>query len=111
MDYALEERIGNPDLFTGRKEELGYFLKWIDDIKERKSQSTALLARRKMGKTALIERLFNITYFKNNGVIPFYYEVKETEMWVVDFCKNFFLTFILTLIVLIKCISLYGVVK
>jgi hypothetical protein len=45
MDYALEERIGNPDLFTGRKEELGYFLKWIDDIKERKSQSTALLAR------------------------------------------------------------------
>jgi len=56
MDYALEERIGNPDLFTGRKEELGYFLKWIDDIKERKSQSTALLARRKMGKTAIMKK-------------------------------------------------------
>jgi len=64
MDYALEERIGNPELFTGRKEELTYFLKWINDIKERKSQSTALLARRKMGKTALMERLFNIIYFK-----------------------------------------------
>ena len=37
----MEERIGNPDLFTGRKEELAYFLKWINDIKERKSQSTA----------------------------------------------------------------------
>jgi len=37
MDYALEERIGNPDLFTGRKAELAYFLKWINDIKERKS--------------------------------------------------------------------------
>jgi hypothetical protein len=47
MDYALEERIGNPDLFTGRKAELDYFLKWISDIKERKSQSTAMLARRK----------------------------------------------------------------
>jgi hypothetical protein len=23
MEYALDERIGNPDLFTGRKEELG----------------------------------------------------------------------------------------
>jgi hypothetical protein len=43
MNYALEERIGNPDLFTGRKEELAYFLKWINDIKERKSQSTAVL--------------------------------------------------------------------
>jgi hypothetical protein len=94
MDYALKERIGKPELFTGRKEELAYFLKWIDNIKDEKSQSTAMLARRKMGKTALMERLFNITFFKNDGVIPFYYEVKETKMWVVDFCKDFFLTFI-----------------
>ncbi|MGD2089660.1 MAG: hypothetical protein PVH61_26020 [Candidatus Aminicenantes bacterium] len=94
MDYALEERIGNPDLFTGRKEELSYFLKWIADIKERKSQSTALLARRKMGKTSLMERLFNITFFKNHGIIPFYYEIKEKDVWVLDFCQDFFLTFI-----------------
>ncbi len=94
MDYALEERIGKPELFTGRQKELAYFLKWIDDIKERKSQSTALPARRKMGKTALMERLFNITFYKNDGVIPFYYEVKEMKMWVVDFCQDFFLTFI-----------------
>jgi hypothetical protein len=94
MDYAKEERIGNPALFTGRKDELAYFLKWINHIKERKSMSTAMLARRKMGKTAIMERLFNITFFKNDGVIPFYYEVKETKMLVVDFCKDFFLTFI-----------------
>jgi len=49
MEYAKEERIGNPDLFTGRKAEMEFFLKWIDEIKERKSQSTAILARRKMG--------------------------------------------------------------
>ena len=94
MDYALKERIGKPELFTGRKEELSYFLKWIDDIKDEKSRSTAVLARRKMGKTALMERLFNITFYKNDGVIPFYYEIKEIEMWVGDFCKDFFLTFI-----------------
>ncbi|MCU0284944.1 MAG: hypothetical protein MUF15_00970, partial [Acidobacteria bacterium] len=94
MEYALEERIGNPDLFTGRNEEMTYFLKWINEIKERKSQSTAILARRKMGKTAILERLFNITFFKNNGVIPFYYEIKETKMWIGDFCQDFFLTLI-----------------
>ncbi|MCP5052142.1 MAG: hypothetical protein GY940_33555, partial [bacterium] len=76
------------------KEELAYFLKWINDIKERKSQSTAILARRKMGKTALMERLFNITFYRNDGVIPFYYEIKEVKMWVGDFCQDFFLTFI-----------------
>ena len=53
-----------------------------------------MLARRKMGKTALMERLFNISFYKNDGVIPFYYEIKEKKMWVVDFCKDFFLTFI-----------------
>ncbi|UCH98374.1 MAG: hypothetical protein JSV88_16445, partial [Candidatus Aminicenantes bacterium] len=94
MEYALKERIGKPDLFVGRKKELAFFLKWIDDIKEEKSQTTAILARRKMGKTALLERLFNITFFKNDGVIPFYYEIKESKMWVVDFCQDFFLTFI-----------------
>jgi hypothetical protein len=94
MDYALEERIGNPDLFTGRKEELAYFLKWINDIKERKSHSTAILSRRKMGKTSLIERLFNITFSKNDGVIPFYFEIKERKVWIVDFCIDFCLTFI-----------------
>jgi hypothetical protein len=94
MDYAYEERIGDPDLFTGRKEELAYFLKWISDVKERKSMSTALLARRKMGKIAIMERLFNITFYKNDGVIPFYYEIKEVDMWIVDFCVDFFLTFI-----------------
>ncbi len=94
MDYAKEERIGNPDLFTGRKKELAYFLTWINDVKERKSKSTAILARRKLGKTALLERLFNITFYNNNGVIPFYFEIEETKVWVVDFCQNFFLTFI-----------------
>ncbi|MCU0289363.1 MAG: hypothetical protein MUF15_23570, partial [Acidobacteria bacterium] len=94
MEYALKERIGNPDLFTGRNEEMTYFLKWINDIKYEKSQSTAILARRKMGKTAIMERLFNITFFKNNGVIPFYYEIKENKMWVGDFCVQFFLSFI-----------------
>jgi hypothetical protein len=94
MDYALKERIGKPELFTGRKEELSYFLKWINDIKEEKSQSTAILARRKTGKTAILERLFNITFYKNDGVIPFYYEVKEVKKWIGDFCVDFFLTFI-----------------
>lgn len=94
MEYALKERIGKPELFTGRKKELAYFLKWIDDIKQEKSKSTALLARRKMGKSALMERLFNITFHRNDGVIPFYYEVKEGKKWVGDFCLDFFITFI-----------------
>jgi hypothetical protein len=28
------------------------------------------------------------------GVIPFYYEVREGKQWVVEFCKDFYLTFV-----------------
>jgi len=94
MNYERKERIGNPELFTGREKDISHFLKWINDIKKEKSKSTAILARRKMGKTAVLERLFNITFSQNDGVIPFYYEVKEINMYIVDFCLDFFLTFI-----------------
>ena len=94
METYLKEKIGNPDLFTGRRKELAFFSKWIDNIKKEISKSTAILSRRKTGKTALMQRLYNLTFEKNAGVIPFYYEVREGKQWSVEFCKDFFLTFL-----------------
>ncbi len=95
MNIYLKEKIGNPDLFTGRKKELSFFLKWIEGTKKEISMSTAALSRRKTGKTALLQRLYNLTFEKNDGVIPFYYDVKEGKQWAVNFCNDFYLTFIL----------------
>jgi len=93
MKTYLKEKIGNPELFTGRKKELTMYLTWIKRIKREISMSTAILSRRKTGKTALLQRLYNLTFERNDEVIPFYYEVKEGKRWAVDFCKDFFLTF------------------
>ena len=89
MKVYLKEKIGNPDLFSGRQKELSFFLKWIDGIKREISPSTALLSRRKTGKTALLQRLYNLTFEKNDKVIPFYYELKEGSIWSVSFCTSF----------------------
>ncbi|MBF0201046.1 MAG: hypothetical protein HQK66_06995 [Desulfamplus sp.] len=94
MKTYLKEKIGNPDIFTGRKKELAWFLKWIHGIKKEISKSTAIVSRRKTGKTAFLQRLYNITFEKNDGVIPFYYELGEGSKWAVEFCRHFFLTFI-----------------
>ena len=94
MHIYLQEKIGNSDLFTGRKKELAFFLKWIEGIEKEISKSTAILSRRKTGKTALLQRLYNLTFEQHDGVIPFYYEVKEGKQWAVEFCKDFYLTFI-----------------
>ncbi len=94
MHTYLKERIGNPALFSGRKKEIDYFLHWIKKIDGELSQSTALLSRRKTGKSAILERLYNLTFEQNGLVVPFYYEIKESNKWIVDFSRDFFLTFI-----------------
>lgn len=94
MRTYLKEKIGNPELFTGRKRELTFYLNWIERIKQESSLSSAILSRRRTGKTALLQRLYNLTFEKNMGVIPFYYEVSEGKQWVVEFCQDFYLTFV-----------------
>ncbi len=95
MQIYLKERIGKPELFTGRKRELAECLKWIDGVKEEISKSTAMLSRRKTGKTALLERLYNLIFEQNDRVVPFYFEIRETNQWLGKFAEEFFLTFVL----------------
>jgi len=42
----------------------------------------------------LMRRLYNLTFHADAGVVPFYYEISEGKRWAVDFCKDFFLSFI-----------------
>lgn len=94
MKTYLKEKIGSPELFTGRKKELTYFLNWTREIKREMSQSTAILSRRKTGKTALMQRLYNLIFEENMGVVPFYFEIKERSQWFGDFCEKFFLNYV-----------------
>ncbi len=94
MKIYLKEKIGDPNLFCGRKKELEGLLLWVKKIKKELSPSRSMVSRRKTGKTAILQRLFNIVFHQNDKVVPFYYEVGETSQWAVDFCKDFFLSFI-----------------
>ncbi|MCP4345696.1 MAG: hypothetical protein GY795_09240, partial [Desulfobacterales bacterium] len=53
----------------------------------------ALLGRRKCGKTAIMQRLFNILWNRHGRVIPFYIEVLDRNQWLLDFSDNYFRTF------------------
>ncbi len=94
MRIWLKERIGTPELFTGRKGELTYFLNWIERIRREISMSTAILSRRKTGKTAILQRLYNITFHRDAGIVPFYFEIREADQWLGDLCEEFLLTFV-----------------
>ncbi|KPA18972.1 ATPase domain protein, prokaryote domain protein [Candidatus Magnetomorum sp. HK-1] len=94
MQIFLKEKIGNPALFTGRKKELNSLFKWVDEIKSEFSKSKAIISRRKTGKSALMQRLFNIIFAQNDQVIPFYFEIRETPQWIVESAREFFITYI-----------------
>ena len=86
MHYPLVEKIGPPELLVGRVEEFGRFHKWLDGIPRRISKSRVILARRKSGKTAFVQRLFNQLWSQNGQVLPFYLDIADEDIW---FLKTF----------------------
>ncbi len=92
ITYALPELIGNTDLFVGRQKEFDYFLGvWYNRLIGNMAQSQAIVARRKKGKTAFLQRLFNILWScPESKVIPFYYSIQEEPITRASFAKEFF---------------------
>jgi hypothetical protein len=94
MQYPLPETIGNPELFVGREEEFETLNEWLGNIPKRLSISTVILARRKSGKTAILERVFNQCWSDTGlGIIPFYISLSETDEWLQDFALKYYQTF------------------
>jgi len=93
MQYPLTEKIGHPDLLVGRKDEFRQFDKWLSLIPTRVSKSRVILARRKSGKTAFVQRIFNRLWSENGAIIPFYFDFAEKEIWYPDFAIKYYCTF------------------
>ncbi len=93
MQYPLTEKIGNPDLLVGRADEFENFGRWLANIPARLSKSRVILARRKSGKTAFVQRLFNQLWSQNGPVIPFYFSVPENNMWYPNFAIAYYQAF------------------
>jgi hypothetical protein len=93
ITFAIEERVGEPENFIGRIKELEFLYNWADNIRKKISRSIAFLGRRKIGKSLILERLYNIIYSENKGLIPFYYEFTEGTRSGKEFYHDFLTRF------------------
>ncbi len=95
IEFAIEERVGDPAMFIGRAKELDFLYKWAENIRKKISRSIAFLGRRKIGKSLVLERLYNILYSEQKGLIPFYYEFSEGrrtgQEFYIDFAIRFYM--------------------
>ena len=69
---AIREEIGNPQLFTGRVKEMTLLVEWVERVKRELGDSRVLLARKRRGKTALVQRFFNILYTRNDPAVIYF---------------------------------------
>ncbi len=94
MKYPLKEKIGNSNLMVGRQDEFDFINAWIDNIPQELSKSKVMLARRKSGKTAFVQRLFNQLWSQpERGVIPFYFSMPESKIWYPEFAIDYYCAF------------------
>ncbi|MCP4104220.1 MAG: hypothetical protein GY749_01570, partial [Desulfobacteraceae bacterium] len=93
MKYPLPEKIGDPTLLVGREDEFALLNNWLELIPRRLGKSKVILARRKSGKTAIVQRIFNRLWSENGTIIPFYYNFPERKTWYPDLAANYFCTF------------------
>ncbi len=93
MHYPLEEKIGNPDLFVGREKEFRNVGKWLANIPKKLSKSRVILARRKSGKTAFVQRIFNQLWSEHGDVIPFYLDIAERRIWYPHLAVKYYRAF------------------
>ncbi|HID27269.1 MAG TPA: hypothetical protein EYP22_05530, partial [Methanosarcinales archaeon] len=80
--------------FTNREQILKRLYDWAIGIAEYRSRSILLAAPRRYGKTAVLQRLYNILFWRQDKVAPFYYAIKPKEYTMEGFAKEYLLTFL-----------------
>lgn len=93
MQYPLREKIGRPELFVGREQEFELLNHWLAKIPKELGKSKAILARRKSGKTCIVQRIFNRLWSENGPVIPFYFVFEESKIWHPHLALKYYRTF------------------
>jgi len=89
----IEEMLAYEE-FTDRVELLRELDLWVKNIQRMASPSTAIISPRRMGKTALLDRLVNTVFFKPEyQVAPFYFRMKREDITLHHFLLEYMTTF------------------
>jgi hypothetical protein len=85
----IEEMVAYEE-FTDRVELLRELDLWVKNIQRMAAPSTAIISPRRMGKTALLDRLVNTVFFKPEyKVAPFYFHMKREDTTLRNFLLEY----------------------
>ena len=85
MTPWIVKQIVPEDVYTDRTEFLDYFHEYALKAATRRTMSTVLLGKRRMGKTEIFKRVVNRLFFEQDpkspdAVVPVYFSFPEQQM-------------------------------
>ena len=95
--WVLRPRVPE-DVYTDRQEFLDYFYKAALAAIERRTMSTVLLGRRRMGKTEIFKRVVNRLFWEQDhtdpkAAVPVFYSFQDeiVDRWefAIEYVENF----------------------
>jgi len=102
MDMALApaEEVVSPEEFTNRRQELDFLWSLADKATRRTASSYAIIARKGMGKTALMLEFYRQLFTRQKKVVPFFVSFAEyrskpgvVQLTLEQFISKLFVTF------------------
>jgi len=55
-------------------------------------KSVGLIGHRRVGKTAILHRLYNDLFWQQGMIIPFSFEMRKEPIWIKDLAVKYFTT-------------------
>jgi hypothetical protein len=99
-EFAPFEEFLSPEEFTNRKEELEFLWKLADEATRRAASSYCIIARKGLGKTALMLEFYRQLFTQQKKVVPFFVSFAEdrdkpdrVQFTLKKFISKLFVTF------------------
>jgi DNA-binding Lrp family transcriptional regulator len=100
LTYAPFEDLLSPEEFTNRKQELAFLWSLADEATRRTASSYCIIARKGMGKTALMLEFYRQLFTQQKKVVPFFVSFAEdkdkpgvVQLTLEKFISKLFVTF------------------
>jgi hypothetical protein len=80
-------------VFTDREDVFARLRQWLGWVENHVGKSVGLIGHRRVGKTAILHRLYNDLFWQKGMIIPFYFEMRKEPIWIKTLAVRYFTTF------------------
>ncbi len=82
------------DEFTDRQEIMDYLLRWAANTPRDITLSTAVIGQRRLGKTAVMEQVYNRLFWEQEVVVPIYFTFEACPITSTEFAFAYYTNFL-----------------